>query len=115
MAGVTVSRAIVKWFAGKEMALAMGVEMAVARLGVFAVLQTSPRINKAVMDRLGDVTGVAAIESLQAPILFVFILLCIGLLLYLVYGVFDKKLETQMRGIATETGADEEGLSASRI
>ena len=43
MAGITVSKAIAKWFEGKEMALAMGVEMAIARLGVFAVLSLSPR------------------------------------------------------------------------
>ena len=37
MAGTTVSKSIAKWFKGKEMALAMGLEMAIARLGVFAV------------------------------------------------------------------------------
>lgn len=42
MAGITVSKAIVKWFTGKEMALAMGLEMAIARLGVFAVFRLSP-------------------------------------------------------------------------
>jgi hypothetical protein len=41
MAGITVSKTIVKWFKGKEMALAMGLEMAVARLGVFAVFRLS--------------------------------------------------------------------------
>lgn len=42
MAGITVSKTIVKWFKGKEMALAMGLEMAIARLGVFAVFRLSP-------------------------------------------------------------------------
>ena len=42
MAGITVSKAIVKWFQGKELALAMGLEMAIARLGVFAVFRLSP-------------------------------------------------------------------------
>lgn len=44
MAGTTVSKAIAKWFKGKEMALAMGLEMAIARLGVFAVFSFSPWI-----------------------------------------------------------------------
>ena len=44
MAGITVSKAIAKWFKGKEMALAMGLEMAIARLGVFAVFSVSPKI-----------------------------------------------------------------------
>jgi MFS family permease len=42
MAGITVSKTIVKWFKGKELALAMGLEMAIARLGVFAVFRLSP-------------------------------------------------------------------------
>jgi hypothetical protein len=44
MAGITVSKGIVKWFNGKELALAMGIEMAIARLGVFAVFRISPRL-----------------------------------------------------------------------
>lgn len=97
MAGVTVSRAIVKWFHGKEMAMAMGIEMAIARLGVFAVFQTSPRIYSWVMrNKLGDTAvGFDAIPAIQAPVLFVFILLCIGLFLYFVYGILDKKLDSQ--------------------
>ncbi|MBQ5625377.1 MAG: hypothetical protein IIU95_06585, partial [Phascolarctobacterium sp.] len=35
MAGITASKALAKWFEGKEMALAMGLEMALARVGVF--------------------------------------------------------------------------------
>lgn len=44
MAGTTVSKAIAKWFKGKEMALAMGLEMAIARVGVFAIFSISPII-----------------------------------------------------------------------
>ena len=42
MAGITVSRGIVKWFTGHEMALAMGIEMAIARIGVAVVMLGSP-------------------------------------------------------------------------
>lgn len=83
MAGVTVSKGIVKWFTGKEMALAMGIEMAIARLGVFAVFRLSPR--------LAD-----SMQSVSAPVLFCLILLCIGLISYTVYFFMDKKLEMQM-------------------
>lgn len=44
MAGITVSKGIVKWFKGKEMALAMGLEMAIARIGVAAAVLISPAI-----------------------------------------------------------------------
>lgn len=82
MGGVTVSRAIVKWFKGKELALAMGLEMAIARLGASAVFWTSPYL----ANRYGNV---------QAPVIFVLVLLFIGLLLYFIYGIFDKKLDAQ--------------------
>lgn len=95
MGGVTVSRAIVKWFTGYELAMAMGIEMAIARLGVFAVFQTSPRIHHWMVDKLGVSTGLDALQTVQAPVLFVFILLCIGLFLYLIYGVLDRKLEKE--------------------
>ncbi|MDE5750911.1 MAG: MFS transporter, partial [Duncaniella sp.] len=44
MAGITVSKTLAKWFEGKEMALAMGLEMAIARIGVFAIFSISPRL-----------------------------------------------------------------------
>lgn len=97
MAGVTVSRAIVKWFQGKEMAMAMGIEMAVARLGVAAVLMSSPAIYKHMVTKLGPVLDHAqGIQAVQAPVLFVFVLLVIGLFLYLVYGVLDRALDKEV-------------------
>ncbi len=82
MAGITVSKAIVKWFKGKELALAMGVEMAIARLGVFAVFRISPRI--------------AESYDVSAPVLFCLILLMIGFICFVVYSLMDKKLDAQM-------------------
>ncbi|MFC4665888.1 MFS transporter [Falsiporphyromonas endometrii] len=89
MGGVTVSRAIVKWFQGKEMALAMGIEMAIARLGVFAVFWTSPMISKHFAQK-GEM-----FLSVQAPVIFVGILLAVGLILYIIYGFMDKALEKE--------------------
>lgn len=88
MAGVTVSRAIVKWFHGKEMALAMGIEMAVARLGVFSIFWISPWL----YEHFG--------HSVSAPVIFCTILLCVGLFLYIVYGFMDKALDRE--GVADE-------------
>ena len=83
MAGITVSRGIVKWFKGKEMALAMGVEMAIARVGVAVVMLGSPVL--------------AAINpiSVSRPVAFSLVLLCIGLICFIVYGFMDKKLDAQ--------------------
>lgn len=93
MGGVTVSRAIVKWFQGKELALAMGLEMAIARLGVFAVFWTSPYISKKFEGTL---------QSVQMPVIFVTCLLFIGLILYFVYGILDKKLEKEVKDLDVE-------------
>ena len=83
MAGTTVSKALAKWFKGKEMSLAMGIEMAIARLGVFAVMWISPLI----YGKFGTVV---------APLAFCTALLCIGLIFYSVFTVLDKKLDAEL-------------------
>ena len=84
MAGTTVSKAIAKWFKGKEMALAMGLEMAIARLGVFAVMWLSP-----------FVAGMFD-NSIVAPVAFCTVLLIIGLICYTVFSIMDRQLDKQL-------------------
>ena len=84
MAGITVSRGIVKWFKGKEVALAMGSEMALARLGVATCMIFSPVFAR-LFGRV-DVSRSAA---------FGLILLMIALIMFVVYFFMDKKLDTQ--------------------
>lgn len=84
MAGITVSRGIVKWFAGKEMALAMGVEMALARCGVAYVFLTSAAL-----------TTFGGHISVSRPIGLSVLLLCVGLISFIVYAFMDKKLEDE--------------------
>ncbi len=100
MAGTTVSKAIAKWFKGKEMALAMGVEMSIARLGVFAVMWTSP-----LLANMFD-------QSVVAPVAFCTLLLLIGLICYIVFTFMDVKLDRELaaNGEKSETtdGEDEE-------
>ena len=95
MAGITVSKAIAKWFKGKEMALAMGLEMAIARLGVFAVFSVSPKI------------ATQFDNSVVAPIAFCTVLLIIGLINFIVFSVMDAKLDKQL-GEANSDGPTEE-------
>ena len=98
MAGTTVSKAIAKWFKGKEMALAMGLEMAIARLGVFAVMWLSPAIS-GMFD-----------SSVVAPVAFCTCLLLIGLVNFIVFSVMDTKLDRQLiaAGEATEEKSPED-------
>jgi len=99
MAGTTVSKAIAKWFKGKEMALAMGLEMAIARLGVFAVMWIAPIVSKQFDN------------SIVAPVAFCTALLIIGLLCYTVFTVMDKALDKQLIAageMSEEKSSDEE-------
>ncbi len=95
MAGITVSKSIAKWFKGKEMALAMGLEMAIARLGVFAVMSLSPRL----ADKFDG--------SVIAPLAFCTVLLIIGLINFIVFSLMDKKLDRQV-GASEEASSEEE-------
>ena len=84
MAGITVSRGIVKWFKGREMALAMGSEMALARLGVATCMIFSP-----FFARLGGEV------SVSRSVAFGVVLMCIALIMTIVYFVMDQKLDAQ--------------------
>ncbi len=97
MAGITVSRGIVKWFKGKEMALAMGSEMALARLGVATCMIFSPMFAK----MGGDV-------EVSRSVAFGVVLLMIALIMFIVYFFMDRKLDAQ-------TQAEEEKDDPFRI
>ena len=98
MAGVTVSKAIAKWFKGKEMALAMGLEMAIARLGVFAVFRLSPALSTWANE---------AMPTVVTPVLFCTILLLIGLITYTVFTFMDRKLDAQVGESAGEEAEEQ--------
>ena len=84
--GITVSKVIIKWFTGHEVALAMGLQVAMARLGTAAALGCSLPMARAV-------------GSVSFPVLFGAICLCVGLLAYLVYCIMDKKLDQSVEAV----------------
>lgn len=95
--GITVSKIITKWFTGHELALAMGIQVALARMGTAGAMMGSLPIAKAFGDNVG------------APVLLGTVLLIIGFLAFLVYTVMDKKLDksTEEAKIADKTPAGE--------
>ena len=103
MAGITVSRAIAKWFKGKEMAMAMGLEMAIARIGVFAIFTMSPAVANSEMFAFIP-------TSVVKPVFLCTVLLIVGLICFLVFNIMDKKLDKQLAaaGEAEEATNDEE-------
>ncbi len=105
MEGTNVSKILAKWFKGKEMALAMGLEMAIARLGVFGVMWIAPIISS----RFGG--------SIQAPVGFCGALLCIGLVNFIIFAVMDRKFDSQLTeaGLATEEKSPEDEFHISDL
>ena len=103
MAGITVSRAIAKWFKGKEMAMAMGLEMAIARIGVFAIFTMSPAVANSEMFAFIP-------TSVVKPVFLCTVLLIVGLICFLVFNIMDKKLDKQLAaaGEAEEATNEEE-------
>jgi MFS family permease len=84
VAGITVSKAIVKWFKGKELALAMGMQLSLARLGSAGALAFSPII----ADHF---------KNVSAPVLVGLSLLIVGGLSFLIYSIYDKRLDKQIK------------------
>ena len=105
MEGTNVSKILAKWFKGKEMALAMGLEMAIARLGVFAVMWIAPMISS----RFD--------ASIMAPVGLCGALLVIGLLNFVVFGVMDRKFDAQLieAGMATAEKSPEDEFHVSDL
>lgn len=92
--GITISKTITKWFTGHELALAMGVQVGLARLGTAAALGLNPILAKS--------TG-----SLQTPVLFAMSLLIIGLLCFIAYNVMDRKLDASIVAVEGKKATEE--------
>lgn len=99
-AGITVSKIIVRWFKGREMALAMGMEMACARIGTGLAIGITPLL-------------ASHFNSVSAPILLALILLCVGLIAFLVFIVMDKKLDASID--VSEEKSEEEPFKVKDI
>ncbi len=83
VAGITVSKIIIKWFKGKELALAMGLQLSIARLGTALAISTSLPV-------------ALYFDDVTAPVLICLIMLCIGLIAFFIYTFMDKKLDASI-------------------
>jgi len=100
VSGITVSKVIVKWFKGKEMALAMGIQVALARIGTMLALDFS-------------IPFATAYHAISAPLLLGAICLCAGLLAFFIYTFMDKKLDTELK--KSELSGDEDSFRMSDV
>lgn len=94
MTGITVSKAMVRWFTGHELALAMGLQLAMARLGTAAALSIS--------------APVARHFTLSTPLLLSLSFLIVGLLAFLVFCVMDRKLDVSGNSRQSEESGNED-------
>ncbi len=92
--GITISKAVVRWFKGKEMALAMGMQMAIARLGTALAIGIS--------------IPLALKFSVTAPILFALIVMLLGVVSFIMFSVLDIKLDKSENTAAEVVNPDDE-------
>ena len=95
IAGITVTKVIAKWFTGHELALAMGLQVALARVGTACAMFFAVPIAQS----FGLVSG---------PVMIGASALCIGMLSYIVYCVMDKKLDASSTDTAGATESEEQ-------
>lgn len=96
LCGITVSKVIVKWFSGKEMALAMGIQVALARLGTALALLGGPFLAK--------------YYHLSTPILVGLLSVGIAVVFYLLFCSMDHKFDRNT-GARVESNQAEEKFS----
>lgn len=77
--GITISKAVVRWFKGKEMALAMGMQMSIARLGTALALVISLPLAKNF--------------TVTSPILFALVVMLLGVVSFILFSILDIKLD----------------------
>ncbi len=91
--GITISKAVVRWFKGKEMALAMGMQMSIARLGTVLALAISLPLAKNF--------------TVTAPIFFALVVMVLGVLSFIMFSIIDIRLDKSEESVE-ENNADDE-------
>ncbi len=92
--GITISKAVVRWFKGKEMALAMGMQMAIARLGTALAIGIS--------------IPLALKFTVTAPILFALVVMLLGVVSFIMFSILDIKLDKSENTAAEVVNPDDE-------
>lgn len=99
VAGITVTKIIAKWFKGKELATAMGVQVALARIGSQAAYAAA--------------IPIATAFKLSTPLLIGLILLIGGLIAFFIFSAMDKRLDQQIQ--ENEESGEEEKFSFADV
>ena len=110
IAGVSVTRSIAKWFKGRNMALAMGLQLAIARFGTATAILVAPMIVK--QKALGEMYTLA---ETNRPALIGLAVLATGAILWAVFVAMDAKFDRQTGGTDKVETAEEDKFRFSDI
>ena len=102
IAGTAVTRSIARWFRGGPMALAMGLQLAIARLGTAFALVLSPRL---VQQQAGHVY---ALSETARPAMVGMGLMAVGLILWAVFVALDARADRKDTVLPEESGSSDE-------
>lgn len=105
IAGVVVNRSIAKWFKGKEMALAMGVQLALARFGTALAMVIVPQIV--------NVQGNVPFSETSKPAYIGLAIILVGLIVWAMFVAMDIRLDRQL--VAQESAAGEVATKKDRF
>ena len=108
IAGVAVTRSIAKWFKGKSMALAMGLQLAIARLGTAAALLLSPVL-------VAQSEAGYPLNITNRPALVGLCLLLVGSIVWAVFVAMDAKFDKQTGTTDKVETAEEDKFKFSDI
>ena len=90
IAGVAVTRSIAKWFKGKHTALAMGLQLAIARLGTALALLIAPMLVNTKLEN-----HVYTLSETAKPAFIGMAVLAVGLILWAAFVVMDARFDKE--------------------
>ena len=95
IAGITVSKIVVIWFEGRSMALAMGLQLSLARLGTSLAMSAPLYI-------------ISYTGKISSPVFVSIIMLALGLITFIAFAVMDKTLEKSKASDKEKSGNPED-------
>ena len=110
IAGVAVTRSIAKWFKGRNMALAMGLQLAIARFGTATAILIAPMIVK--QKAAGEFYTLAETNK---PALIGMAVLALGVILWAIFVAMDARFDKQTGEKDTVETAEEDKFRFSDI